>query len=109
MTDKSKLRTGILKRFLRCFQHTGIGDPYHRLFLWSIFEGVPKFYRDCFDQGVLKSNAGYRQKTLARLFFEGSSPLKDEADNWFLRELRGRYDSVLKLVARIGPTLAWRA
>jgi len=24
----------------------------------------------------------------------------DEADNWFLRELRGRYDTVLKFVAR---------
>ena len=37
------------------------------------------------------------------MFFEGASPLKDEAENWFLRELRGRYDSVLKLVARMGP------
>lgn len=85
------------------FREHGISDPHHRLFLWSIFEGVPKFYRDCFDNGTLVSSSSYRQETLGRMFFEGASPLKDEAENWFLRELRGRYDSVLKLVARMGP------
>ena len=73
------------------------------MFLWSLFEGVPKFYRDAFEQGVLIPAEDHRQTTIRRLFFEGSSPLKDEADNWFLRELRGRYDSVLKLLARLGP------
>jgi hypothetical protein len=34
------------------------------------------------------------------MFFSSSSPLRTEADNWFLRELRGRYDLVLKYVAR---------
>lgn len=85
------------------FREHGINDPDHRLFLWSIFEGVPKFYRDCFDNGTLKAAENYRHGTLGRMFFEGASPLKDEAENWFLRELRGRYDSVLKLVARTGP------
>lgn len=85
------------------FREHGIADPHHRLFLWSIFEGVPKFYRDCFDNDALKNRDDYRHHTLERMFFEGSSPLKDEAENWFLRELRGRYDSVLKLVARMGP------
>jgi len=81
----------------------GISDPLHWLFLWSLFEGVPKFYRDCFDQGVLKSGADHRKDTLRRMFFEGSSPLRDEADNWFLREFHGRSDTVLKLLARLGP------
>lgn len=80
-----------------------IDKPEHRLFLWSIFEGVPKFYRDCFEQDVLVPSHDYRQPTLRRLFFEGSSPLRDEAMNWFLRELRGRYESVLKLIAYKGP------
>ncbi|HER26363.1 MAG TPA: ATP-binding protein, partial [Rhodospirillales bacterium] len=35
------------------FATHGINDPKQWLFLWSLFEGVPKFYRDCFDQGVL--------------------------------------------------------
>ena len=33
-------------------------------------------------------------------FFRSSSPLRTEAENWFLSELRGRYDIVLKFVAR---------
>jgi AAA+ ATPase superfamily predicted ATPase len=85
------------------FDSHGVVDPAHRLFLWSLFEGVPKFYRDCFEAGVLTEQADYRKQTLSRLFFEGASPLRDEATNWFLRELRGRYDSVLKLLAKKAP------
>ena len=71
--------------------------PECLLFLWNLFEGVPKFYRDCYEQGVL---AAEREALLQRMFFESSSPLRSEAENWFLRELRGRYDVVLKFVAR---------
>jgi uncharacterized protein len=71
--------------------------PMGLLFYWALFEGVPKFYRDCHEQGVLGAP---RQEVLRRLFFESSSPLRTEADNWFLKELRGRYDVVLKYVAR---------
>jgi uncharacterized protein len=71
-------------------------SPDRLLFLWSLFEGVPKFYRDCFEQQVL---AAERKNLLRRIFFESSSPLRSEAENWFLRELRGRYDVVLKFVA----------
>ena len=71
--------------------------PERLLFLWNLFEGVPKFYRDCFEQEMLAAD---RKTLLRRIFFESSSPLRSEADNWFLRELRGRYDVVLKFVAR---------
>lgn len=70
--------------------------PERLLFLWNLFEGVPKFYRDAYEQGVLGCE---RQEVLERLFFASSSPLGNEADNWFLRELRGRYDMVLQYVA----------
>jgi len=72
-------------------------SPERLLFLWNLFEGVPKFYRDCYEQGVLDAE---RKPLLRRIFFESSSPLRSEAENWFLRELRGRYDVVLKVVAR---------
>lgn len=85
------------------FEAHDVRDPGQRLFLWSLFEGVPKFYRDCFEQDVLAPMPDFRRRTLRRLFFEGSSPLRDEAANWFLSELRGRYDSVLKLLAKRGP------
>jgi len=71
--------------------------PDRLLFLWNIFEGVPKFYRDCYEQGGL---AAGRRDLLERAFFLSSSPLRTEADNWFLKELHGRYDVVLKYVAR---------
>jgi hypothetical protein len=72
-------------------------EPERLLFFWTLFEGVPKFYRDCFEQGVL---AAPREEVLRRMFFDSSSPLRAEADNWFLHEFRGRYDVVLKFVAR---------
>ncbi len=72
-------------------------SPERLLFLWNLFEGVPKFYRDCFEQGVL---AGTRHELLRQMFFRSSSPLRTEADHWFLSELRGRYDVILKYVAR---------
>jgi len=69
----------------------------HLLFLWNLFEGVPKFYRDAFEEEVLGAS---RSELLRELFFSSSSPLRSEAENWFLRELRGRYDLVLKYIAR---------
>ena len=72
-------------------------EPERLLFLWNLFEGVPKFYRDCFEQGVLGAS---REQLLESIFFRSSSPLRHEAENWFLKELRGRYDVVLKYIAR---------
>lgn len=66
------------------------------LFLWNLFEGVPKFYRDAYEQQVLRAD---RAAFLERMFFSSSSPLRGEADNWFLHELRGRYDMVLQYMA----------
>lgn len=31
-------------------------DPMRLLFLWNLFEGVPKFYRDAFEQNALASS-----------------------------------------------------
>lgn len=71
--------------------------PGRLLFLWTLFEGVPKFYRDAYEQGVLGAD---RKTLLGQMYFRSSSPLRTEASNWFLSELRGRYDVVLKYVAR---------
>jgi uncharacterized protein len=71
--------------------------PERLVFLWNLFEGVPKFYRDAYEEEVLGAD---RAELLRELFFSSSSPLRTEAENWFLRELRGRYDLVLKYIAR---------
>lgn len=72
-------------------------DPARLLFLWNLFEGVPKFYRDAYERGVLNAD---RKSLLKSLFFASSSPLRNEANNWFLSEFRGRYDMVLQYLAK---------
>jgi len=72
-------------------------SPERLLFLWTLFEGVPKYYRDAFEEGVI---GGDRRPFLRRMFFDSSAPLQTEADTWFLREIGGKADTVLKFVAR---------
>jgi uncharacterized protein len=97
VTDELELTHLDISSILEILRDHATTDPSHLLFLWSLFEGVPKFYRDCFEQGVLGAS---RRDLLERIFFQSSSPLRTEADNWFLKELHGRYDVVLKFVAR---------
>ena len=97
LTDPISLGHLDIASLLELLQAHADTSPERLLFLWNLFEGVPKFYRDCFEQGVINAD---RQTLLERMFFSSSSPLRTEADNWFLRELRGRYDLVLKYVAR---------
>ena len=96
-TDEIELTHLDLGSVLEILREHADVSPERLLFLWTLFEGVPKFYRDCYEQGVLGSD---RQTLLRRIFFESSSPLRTEAENWFLKELRGRYDVVLKFIAR---------
>jgi uncharacterized protein len=85
---------------LQVFAAQEVRDPRCWLTLWSFFEGVPKFYRDAQNFGCLELNAqSLGRQLIARLFVEGSSPLRDEAENWFLRELQGRNVSVLTYLA----------
>jgi uncharacterized protein len=102
VTHRLELTHWDFETLFEMFNAHGIRDARHRLFLWTLFEGVPKFYRDAHEEDVLQPGAS-RSRTLTQLFFDGASPLRDEAANWFLREFRGRYDSILKLLARIQP------
>lgn len=96
-TDQLEVPHLDIASILRILDAHADRDPERLLFLWNLFEGVPKFYRDAYEQGVLAAD---RSALLAGMFFRSSSPLRAEADNWFLSELRGRYDVVLKFVAR---------
>ncbi len=85
---------------LQVFEAQDIGDPRCWLTLWSVFEGVPKFYRDAYDFDCLQLGADELGRQLIhRLFLKGSSPLRDEAENWFLREIQGRNVSILTFLA----------
>ncbi|MCA9756428.1 MAG: ATP-binding protein [Candidatus Eisenbacteria bacterium] len=96
-TDQLELKHLDIASVLDILDAHSSRNPSRLLFLWNLFEGVPKFYRDAYEQGVLDED---RRTLLDRMFFRSSSPLRTEADNWFLSELRGRYDVVLKFVAR---------
>ena len=79
----------------------GIEDPYQWLTLWSFFEGVPKFYRDAFDQGLFSvSRDNFAQALLERMFLKEGSPLAEEADTSFLREVKGKMLSILNYLAQ---------
>ena len=95
-TDTIELSHLDVRSILEILESHADTEPDRLLFLWNLFEGVPKFYRDAYEQGVLSAS---RSELLARLFFASSSPLRNEADNWFLRELRGRYDMVLQYLS----------
>lgn len=96
-TDEISLSHLDIESLVELLEIHADASPERLLFLWNLFEGVPKFYRDCFEQGVL---AAGRRTLIERTFFLGSSPLRAEADNWFLKELHGRYDAVLKYIAK---------
>lgn len=96
-TDRIELRHLDIAAVVALIRDHAEFSPQRLLFLWTLFEGVPKFYRDCFERQVLNQDRG---ELLRRIFFESASPLRTEAENWFLRELRGRYDTMLKFVAR---------
>ena len=97
VTDSLELTHLDIESVLTILTRYTDATPERLLFLWTLFEGVPKFYRDAFEQGVIDAD---RQILLRRLFFESSSPLRSEADTWFLGELRGKYDMILKFISR---------
>ena len=97
LTDQMELPHLDIASIIEILQTHADDAPERLLFLWNLFEGVPKFYRDCYEQAVLDAD---RRELLRKMFFTSSSPLRTEAESWFLRELRGRYDLILKYVAR---------
>lgn len=97
LTDRLDLGHLDIGSVLEILRAHATGSPQELLFHWNLFEGVPKFYRDCYEQGVLGKD---RRTVLRRMFFESSSTLRNEAENWFLHELRGRYNMVLKFIAQ---------
>lgn len=68
--------------------------------MWTYFEGVPKFYRDSYGQGLFDASPDQlRNDLLVRLFLNDGSPLSEEADTSFLREMNGQLLSILHYAA----------
>jgi hypothetical protein len=100
ITAQLKLDHWDFQDLMSVFRSQEVRTPAQWLTLWTFFEGVPKFYHDAFEQRLFEVPAqDFARELLIRMFLRGSSPLSEEADTWFLRELRGRAVSILHYLA----------
>lgn len=100
ITAQLKLDHWDFQDLMAVFRNQGIELPSQWLTLWTFFEGVPKFYHDAYEQQLFTvAPEVFARELLTRLFVRSSSPLAEEADTWFLRELRGKAVSVLHYLA----------
>ncbi len=100
VTAQIRLEHWDFEDLLAVFASQGIRRPEQWLTLWTFFEGVPKFYHDAYEQALFDVDPREMPaELLRRMFVRSSSPLSEEADTWFLRELRGKAVSVLHFLA----------
>lgn len=100
LTQRIKLDHWDFEDLLDVFRSQGVLAPSQWLTCWTFFEGVPKFYHDAFEQDLYRVEPSkFTDELLTRMFLRSSSPLSEEADTWFLRELRGRSLSMLTFLA----------
>ena len=67
VTDTIDLTHLDIGSILSILQEHADPTPERLLFLWNLFEGVPKFYRDCYEQEVLAAD---RKALLRRIFLK---------------------------------------
>jgi uncharacterized protein len=100
ITNKLELDHWDFGDLLEVFSSQGVNAPSQWLTLWTFFEGVPKFYHDAYVQGLYEVGPEqFSEQLLSRMFMGSSSPLSEEADTWFLRELRGKGVSILNYLS----------
>ena len=100
ITNRIDLDHWDFEDLLNVFARQEIHAPAQWLTLWTFFEGVPKFYHDAYVQGLYRRPAArFSDGLLETMFLGSSSPLSEEADTWFLRELRGKAVSVLHFLS----------
>ncbi len=84
----------------------GAGAPDRILTLWTLFGGVPKYWRDY--AALEKDDTGeawisWAARLCQGLFLRTDSPLREEGTSLHGRELRRNHLAVLRAVARLGP------
>jgi AAA+ ATPase superfamily predicted ATPase len=100
LTQRIQLDHWDFEDLVSVFQSQHINAPSQWLTLWTFFEGVPKFYHDAFDQDLFQiSPDQFSDVLLEKMFVRSSSPLSEEADTWFLRDVRGHGLAILNYLA----------
>ena len=89
-----------------CREHHAI-DPERCLTLWTLFGGVPKYWRHYAelddDVHAIPEWEPWAQQICERLFLRSDSPLREEGESLLGRELRRNYVALLRTVAERGP------
>ncbi len=100
LTHQMELGHWDFEDLLQVFRTQGLDSPSQWLTAWTFFEGVPKYYRDAYEQGVFATAPdAFPSELLLRMFLRSSSPLREEAEIWFLREMKGKNLSLLNYLA----------
>ena len=83
-----------------CRRH-GAGDPARCLTLWTLFGGVPKYWRHFAETDGLEVPGweSWAQQVCERLFLRSGSPLREEGEGLLARELRRNYLAILRTLA----------
>ena len=88
-----------------CHDH-GASDPARCLTLWTLFGGVPKYWRHFAETDGLDAIPAWEpwaQEVCERLFLHSNSPLREEGESLLGRKLRRNYIALLRLLAERGP------
>ncbi len=89
----------------------GVTDPGCLLTLWTLFGGVPKYWRHCWEAELGARGDGWSswaQDVCWTLFLSTSAPLGEEGDVLLGPEIRPEARAVLQAVAYSGPLSADR-
>ena len=84
-----------------CRDH-GAGAPERCLTLWTLFGGVPKYWRhfaETDDLDAIPEWEPWAYQVCERLFLHSDSPLREEGDTLLARELHRNYLAILRTVA----------
>lgn len=89
-----------------CREHHAIA-PERCLTLWTLFGGVPKYWRHYAEQDdsihTIPAWAPWAQQVCEHLFLRSDSPLREEGESLLRRELRRNNAALLRTIAERGP------
>jgi len=97
---------GLETIFEVCRAHNA-SSPERCLTLWTLFGGVPKYWRHYAELGddihAITEWQPWAQQVCEGLFLRSDSPLREEGESLLGRELRRNYVALLRTVAERGP------